>query len=124
MLPSLGRSFSRKTKTATPAKAYLGERAVNRGDENVRPGTSESEGYGSLKGSRPNTGSSAESQVSCDIQYGDLQSVYSDDGEGTRQSKEPRTRFEDSLRTANSKAAAGEYGAEAEAAILYMLWCE
>jgi hypothetical protein len=67
MLPSLGRSFSRKTKSATPAKVHLGERAVNRGDENVRPETSESEGHGSLKGSRPNTGSSAESHVSCGI---------------------------------------------------------
>ena len=64
MIPSLGRNFSRKTKTTTPAKVHLGERAVNRGDENVRPSTSESEGYSSSKGSRPNTGSSATSHVS------------------------------------------------------------
>lgn len=70
MLPSLGRSFSRKTKTATPAKAYLGERAVNRGDENMRPGTSESEGYGSLRGSRPNTGSSAGSSAGSQVSHG------------------------------------------------------
>jgi hypothetical protein len=37
---------------------------VNRGDENMRPGTSESQAFGSMKGSRPNTGSSAESYVS------------------------------------------------------------
>lgn len=60
MLPSLSRSFSRKTKS--PPKmplATLGERAVNRGnDENSRPTTGDS--YGSLRGtgSRPNTGSS------------------------------------------------------------------
>ena len=64
MIPSLGRSFSRRTKTMTPAKVHLGERAINRGDENVRPGTTESEAHGSSKGSRPNTGSSAESYVS------------------------------------------------------------
>ena len=64
MIPSLGRSFSRRTKTMTPAKVHLGERAINRGDENVRPGTTESETHVSSKGSRPNTGSSAESYVS------------------------------------------------------------
>lgn len=52
----------------------------------------------------------------------DPQSVYPNKCEGPRQSKEPRTGSEDSLRTANRKVAAGEYGAEAEAAILYMLW--
>ena len=66
MIPSLGRSFSRKTKTMTPAKVHLGERAANRGDENIRPGTSESEAYGSNKGSRPTTGNSVESFVSFD----------------------------------------------------------
>jgi hypothetical protein len=71
MIPSLGRNFSRKTKTTVSLKAYLGERAVNRGDENTRPGTSESEGYGSLRSSRPNTGSSAESQVSYSNPDGD-----------------------------------------------------
>ena len=69
MLPSLGRSFSRKTKTMTPSKVHLGERAANRGDENMRPGTSESEVSGSMKGSRPNTGSSAESYVSFDLPW-------------------------------------------------------
>ena len=54
MMPSLSRSFSRKVKS--PPKMTLGERAVNRGDENSRPGTQES--YGSTKGSRPGTGNS------------------------------------------------------------------
>jgi hypothetical protein len=89
MLPSLGRSFSRKTKSATPAKVHLGERAVNRGDENVRPETSGSEGHGSLKGSRPNTGSSAESHVSCGIScYSILVRWYANENVGIRQSKE------------------------------------
>ena len=48
--------------------------------------------------------------------------MYSNKGKGFRQSREPRTGSEDSLRTANRKATAGKYGAEAEAAILYLLW--